>query len=72
MDPYPSSGMTVSPTVAFTVSNFRPEFGLFCTWIFHYNETAVVGGMGDSANRLHSYQALRNWSQIPGGRLTFF
>ena len=71
MDPYISSSMEVSPTVAFMVSNFRPGFGLFCTWIFHCDETAVVGGMGDSVNRLHSYHALRNWSQIPGGPYTF-
>ena len=29
MDPYPSSGMAVSPTVTFKVSKCRPEFRLF-------------------------------------------
>ena len=46
MDPYLPSGMMVSPTVAFTVSNCQPGFGLFCTWIFHCDETAVVEGAG--------------------------
>ena len=72
MDPCLSSGMEVSPTIAFTVSNCRPGFGLFCTWISHCDETAAVGDMGDGANRPHSYQALRNWSQIPGGPYTLF